>query len=285
MLLVLNSSGLNGNFIIGWFFLVQFIITLALALKCYPLQPGGLLALEAILLGLTSTETVFHEVENNIEVILLLIFLVAGIYFMKNLMLTIFTRLLLSVNSKTLLSLLFCISAAVLSAFLDALTVTAVLIGVSIGFYRIYHTVSSGKSFSDDTHDLHDNTFLDPSLRSDLKQFRGFLRDLVMHGAVGTALGGVCTIVGEPQNLLIATVAGWEFIEFFTKMAPITMPVFIAGILTCLLVEKFSIAGFGSQLPSQIKLIFNDYAEYRNENITDKDRAELLIESLVAVFW
>ena len=284
LLLVLNSSGLNGNFIIGWFFLVQFIITLALALKCYPLQPGGLLALEAILLGLTSTETVFHEVEINIEVILLLIFLVAGIYFMKNLMLTIFTRLLLSVNSKTLLSLLFCISAAVLSAFLDALTVTAVLIGVSIGFYRIYHTVSSGKSFSDDTHDFHDNTLLDPSLRSDLKQFRGFLRDLVMHGAVGTALGGVCTIVGEPQNLLIATVAGWEFIEFFTKMAPITMPVFIAGILTCLLVEKFSIAGFGSQLPSQIKLIFNDYAEYRNENITDKDRAELLIESLVAVF-
>ena len=29
-----------------------------------------------------------------------------------------------------------------------------------------------------------------------------------MHGAVGTALGGVCTIVGEPQNLLIATKAG-----------------------------------------------------------------------------
>ena len=284
LLLVLNSSGLNGNFIIGWFFLVQFIITLALALKCYPLQPGGLLALEAILLGLTSTETVFHEVENNIEVILLLIFLVAGIYFMKNLMLTIFTRLLLSVNSKTLLSLLFCISAAVLSAFLDALTVTAVLIGVSIGFYRIYHTVSSGKPFSDDTHDFHDNTLLDPSIRSDLKQFRGFLRDLVMHGAVGTALGGVCTIVGEPQNLLIATVAGWEFIEFFIKMAPITMPVFIAGILTCVIVEKFSIAGFGSQLPTQIKLIFNDYAEYRNENITDKDRAELLIESFVAVF-
>tara|TARA_Y100000768_G_C23973565_1_gene681827 strand:+ start:309 stop:1820 length:1512 start_codon:yes stop_codon:yes gene_type:complete len=284
LLLVFNSSGLNGNFIIGWFFLVQFIITLALALKCYPLQPGGLLALEAILLGLTSTETVFHEVENNIEVILLLIFLVAGIYFMKNLMLTIFTRLLLSVKSKTLLSLLFCISAAVLSAFLDALTVTAVLIGVSIGFYRIYHTVASGGSFSDDTHDYHDNTLLDPSNRSDLKQFRGFLRDLVMHGAVGTALGGVCTIVGEPQNLLIATVAGWEFIEFFIRMAPITMPVFIAGILTCLIVEKFSIAGFGNQLPAQIKLIFNDYAEYRNENITEKDKAELLIESLVAVF-
>jgi NhaB family Na+:H+ antiporter len=50
-----------------------------------------------------------------------------------------------------------------------------------------------------------------------------------MHGVVGTALGGVCTIVGEPQNLLIANVAGWEFIEFMIKMAPITAPVFIAG--------------------------------------------------------
>jgi NhaB family Na+:H+ antiporter len=84
--------------------------------------------------------------------------MVAGIYFMKNLMLTIFTKLLLNIRSKTLLSLLFCISAAVLSAFLDALTVTAVLIGVTIGFYRIYHAVASGSSFSDESHDYHANS-------------------------------------------------------------------------------------------------------------------------------
>ena len=83
---------------------------------------------------------------------------------MKNLMLTIFTRLLLNVKSKTLLSLLFCISAAVLSAFLDALTVTAVLIGVTIGFYRIYHAVASGKSFSDNTHDFHNNNSINSLL-------------------------------------------------------------------------------------------------------------------------
>ena len=46
-----------------------------------------------------------------------------------------------------------------------------------------------------------------------------------MHAAVGTALGGVTTLVGEPQNLLIATVAGWEFVEFFLRMAPVSMPV------------------------------------------------------------
>ena len=284
LLLILNSMGLDGNFIIGWVFLLQFIFTLALALKCYPLQPGGLLALEAIVMGLTSTKSVFHEIENNLEVILLLVFMVAGIYFMKNLMLTIFTKLLLSIRSKTLLSLLFCISAAVLSAFLDALTVTAVLIGVTIGFYRIYHAVASGSSFSDESHDYHSNSSINTLKLEELEDFKAFLRDLVMHGAVGTALGGVCTLVGEPQNLLIATIAGWEFVEFFLRMAPITMPVFVAGIFTCFIIEKFSIAGFGNQLPSNIREIFNDYSVYREENITAKDRAELLVESLVAVF-
>ena len=284
LLMILNSMGLNGNFIIGWVFLLQFIFTLALALKCYPLQPGGLLALEAIIMGLTSTKSVFHEIENNIEVILLLVFMVAGIYFMKNLMLTIFTKLLLNIRSKTLLSLLFCISAAVLSAFLDALTVTAVLIGVTIGFYRIYHVVASGGSFADDSHDYYNNSSINTLKLEELDDFKAFLRDLVMHGAIGTALGGVCTIVGEPQNLLIATIAGWEFVEFFLRMAPITMPVFVAGIFTCFMVEKFSIAGFGNQLPPNIREIFNDYSFYREENITAKDRAELVIESLVAIF-
>ena len=31
----------------GWLLLAEFIFTLAMALKCYPLQPGGLLAIEA----------------------------------------------------------------------------------------------------------------------------------------------------------------------------------------------------------------------------------------------
>ena len=283
-LVFLNSLNLNGEFIVGWMFLLEFIFTLALALKCYPLQPGGLLAIQAIALGLTSTESILHEIENNLEVILLLVFMVAGIFFMKNLMLTIFTKLLLKVESKTYLSLLFCISAAVLSAFLDALTVTAVLIGVTIGFYRVFHTVSSGKAFSDSDHNYLNNSLLSEAGSEDLEKFKGFLRDLVMHGAIGTALGGVCTIVGEPQNLLIAKIAGWEFIEFFMRMAPITMPVFIAGLITCVFVEKFSIAGFGNQLPDSVRTIFNDFDEYEKQNTTTKHQAELLVEGLVAIF-
>ncbi|MCV5889295.1 sodium/proton antiporter, partial [Escherichia coli] len=72
------------------------------------------------------------------------VFMVAGIYFMKQLLLFIFTKILLGIRSKTLLSLAFCFAAAFLSAFLDALTVIAVVISVAVGFYSIYHKVASG---------------------------------------------------------------------------------------------------------------------------------------------
>ena len=285
LLVILNiTSPEQAGFILGWILLLQFIFTLAMALKCYPLQPGGLLAIEALILGLTSTDTVYYEIQQNLKVILLLVFMVAGIYFMKNLMLTIFTKLLLGIRSKTLLSFLFCISAAVLSAFLDALTVTAVLIGVMVGFYRIYHAVISGNNFADENHNYKDNSNINSLNANELEEFKGFLRDLVMHGAVGTALGGVCTTVGEPQNLLIAGKAGWDFMEFFIQMAPITMPILFTGLLTCIIVEKFSIAGFGNQLPSNVREIFNDYSKYRKENITLRDKTELLIESVVLIF-
>ena len=285
LLMVLNSLGLNGGFILGWVILLQFIFTLALALKCYPLQPGGLLAIEALVMDLSNPYSMMHEIEANIEVILLLVFMVAGIFFMKNLMLTIFTKLLLNVKSKVWLSLLYCFTAAFLSAFLDALTVTAVLIGVTVGFYRIYHLIISDKYFGDTNHDIYNNTSIDSLKVEELDDFKGFLRQLIMHGAVGTALGGVCTIVGEPQNLLIAKIAGWDFIEFFLYMAPVTMPVFIVGLLTCFCLERFKLAGFGSELPGNIRTIFAEYALYENETSKndDKKKAELAVEFFVLV--
>ena len=196
-----------GPFMTGWILLAEFIFCLAMALKCYPLQPCGLLALEAVLLGLTTPASVYHEAQNNFAVILLLIFMVAGIFFLKDLLLFIFTRIFVRIRSKILLSLMFCLAAAILSAFLDALTVTAVIIAVATGFYGVYHKISSGKGFDDDCDDA-DDSGIGAESRANLEGFRAFLRNLVMHGAVGTALGGVTTLVGEPQNLLIGNVAG-----------------------------------------------------------------------------
>jgi NhaB family Na+:H+ antiporter len=90
--------------------------------------------------------------------------------------------------------------------------------------------------------------------------------------------------VGEPQNLVIAGKAGWDFMEFFLQMAPITMPILFTGLITCILLERFSIAGFGNQLPSNVIKIFNDYSTYRKENITPNDKAVLMIESIVLIF-
>lgn len=272
-----------GTYITGWLLIVEFIFTLAMALKCYPLQPGGLLAIESILLGMVSPEVVYEETLHNFPVILLLMFMVAGIYFMKDLLLFTFTKILLGVRSKTTLSLLFSIVAAILSAFLDALTVTAVLISVSVGFFSVYHRVASGKNFNVD-HNHGNDEELKESHRQDLEDFRAFLRSLMMHGAVGTALGGVCTLVGEPQNLLIAKVAGWEFIEFFTRMAPITMPVLVAGLLTCFLLEKTGKFGYGAKLPDEVRGILEDYDRRQNSQLPPKVKLQLMVQAAVAVF-
>src|SRR5210317_848641 len=269
-------------FLAGWVLVLQFIFTLAMALKCYPLQPGGLLAIEAIILGMATPEMVFVEAEHNFPVIMLLMFMVAGIYFLREMLLFTFTKILLGVRSKILLSLMFSFAAAFLSAFLDALTVTAVIITVAVGFYSVYHKVASGKKFDHD----HDPTTDDEVVelhREDLENFRSFLRSLMMHGAVGTALGGVTTLVGEPQNLLIAEKMEWEFVEFFMRMAHISMPVLVVGLITCALLEKFKLFGYGTTLGPKVREVLEQYDEEMSEKRTHAESMAIVVQALVAL--
>ena len=267
-------------FVAGWLLVIEFIFTLAMALKCYPLQPGGLLAAEAIVLGLATPEMVFHETEVNFPVIMLLMFMVAGIYFLREMLLFTFTKILLGLRSKIVLSFMFSLTAAFLSAFLDALTVTAVIITVAAGFYGVYHKVASDNPASldhvsdDGVIELH---------REDLVQFRAFLRSLMMHGAVGTALGGVTTLVGEPQNLLIAEVMEWDFVEFFMRMAHISMPVLATGLITCVLLEKFAIFGYGAKLSPKVREVLEEYDQRMARNRTKADSTAIAVQGVVAV--
>ncbi|MBU1247103.1 MAG: sodium/proton antiporter NhaB [Proteobacteria bacterium] len=268
-----------GPFITGWVLIAEFIFTLAMALKCYPLPAGGLLAIEAVFIGLTHSETVYHEALNNFEVILLLIFMVAGIYFMQDLLRFAFTKILTKIQSKIYISLLFSFTGAFLSAFLDALTVTAVIIAVAYGFYSVYHKYASGGGGN-----LSNDDTVKDMVRDDLKQFRGYLRNLMMHGAVGTALGGVCTLVGEPQNLLIGAKMGWHFPEFFIKVAPISMPVLITGLLTCIIVERFHLFGYGYQIPGNVKSVLIEEAAKSDAAMGATGKAKLLIQACAAVW-
>jgi NhaB family Na+:H+ antiporter len=172
----------------------------------------------------------------------------------------------------------------VLSAFLDALTVTAVVITVAAGFYGVYHKVASGKHFHHSEHDSSQDSEVQELHREDLDRFRAFLRSLVMHAAVGTALGGVMTLVGEPQNLLIANVAGWEFIEFFTRMAPVTVPVFFVGLGTLIVVESAGWFGYGAKLPQNVRDVLVDYDKAETESMTGREKAIIITQAIVALF-
>ncbi len=272
----------SGPFVTGWVLVAEFIFALAMSLKCYPLLPGGLLALEAVLLGMTTPASVYFETTANFSVILLLIFMVAGIYFLRDLLLLVFTKLLVRVRSKALLALTFTATAALLSAFLDALTVAAVVIAVATGFYAVYHRFASGRGIADE-HDHDHDELVGDAHREDLRQFRAFLRNLVMHAAVGTAIGGVSTLVGEPQNLLIGKLAGWDFIEFFVHVAPVSLPVLVVGLLTCLAVERFGWFGYGVALPESVREIMVQWETRRSRDRDARTRARLIIQALTAI--
>lgn len=285
MFLLLNPLLLAATnpFIAGWCLVAEFIFCLAMALKCHPLLPGGLLTFEAVAIGLASPDTVYAETLNNFPVILLLMFMVAGIHFMKDLLLFVFTRGLLRVRSKQGIAFAFCSLGALLSAFLDALTVVAVVIAVGQGFYLVYHRAASGLLAQNDPHDASSDDGVETTHREHLEQFRAFLRDLMMHAAVGTALGGVCTLVGEPQNLLIGKVMNWNFGEFFRQMAPVSLPVLGAGLLTCLVVERFRLFGFGANLPGTVREILEAYEADRDSSRTSREWARIFVQACAAI--
>ena len=269
-----------GPMVLGWLFLGMFILTLAMALVCYPLQSGGLLALAILALGLTTPETVWHEIESNLGVLALLIFMVSFIYFMKPLLSFVFTKLIVGVKSKWMLSLMFSVMAAFLSAFLDALTVTAVLITVFVALYGVYQRILSAIDTDYDKDGVPDQDDLGGET---LEEFRAFIRSLVMHGAIGTALGGVTTMVGEPQNLLIADKMDWEFLQFAIEMSHVTIPAVIAGFITCIVLELTGVMGYGAKLDPQVRAILQGYVEEEDQKRKPREVYALWVQGISGV--
>jgi len=254
-------------FVAGWMVLIEFIFTLALALKAYPVPAGGLLALEATVLGLAKPETIFAEVAVNLSTLLLLIFMVASIYYLKDVLSLVFTKLFLTFRKKWQVSLAYCVVTAAMSTFLDALTVLAVLIAVTFNLYAIYHRAAE--------------VYNDPE---EFEAFRAFLRNLIMHAAVGTAMGGTLTLVGEPQNLMIGSKMGWSFSVFFQHCGIIAVPVALSGFILCPLLEIFRVPGFGHQLSDKIRqLIVDDYEKKAREMFAPENKYKYILQSIVAV--
>jgi len=270
-----------GSLITSWIILAEFIGTLAMALKCFPLQPGGLLALQALALQLTDTHVVYEEVVHGLPVILLIIFMVAGVHFLREMLFRVINKVLLGIRSRVVMNVVTIVVVAILSAFLDALTILAVLIAIATSFYDVYEKVVSRVGYHDDPDP--DDGHIDELHREDLDKFRAFLRGLLMHGAVGTAIGGVCTLVGEPENIVIGNAAGWDFMTFFTMVAPATIPTLIAGVITCFVLEKMGWFNYGAELPAPVRQILADEDQRMRESETAGDRMVMKFQAVVAV--
>lgn len=270
-----------GSLITSWIILFEFIFTLAMALKCFPLQPGGLLALQVLIMQLTDSHHVYEEVEQGLPVILLVIFMVAGVHFLREMLFKFINKVLLGIKSRVLMNVATITVVAILSAFLDALTILAVLIAIATTFYDVYEKVVSKVGYHDDPDP--DDGHIDELHREDLDNFRAFLRGLLMHGAIGTAIGGVCTLVGEPENIIIGGAAGWDFVTFAQMVGPATIPTLFAGIFTCFVLEKLGWFGYGTELPDAVRQILADEDEKLRKNATRGDGMVIVFQAMVAV--
>lgn len=260
---------LVSKFISGWLILIEFIFILIFSLQCYPFLPGGLILIQSIFMQIVQIKNIQEEINHNQEVIFLLIFMISSIKFLKKILLFIFTRILLSIKSKIFLSLFYFIISALFSAFLDAITVMFVIITVTKEIYNNYCDSIKNK--------------LDFTIKKEIKIFRFFLRSLVMHAAVGSTLGGSITMIGEPQNIMIAKIMKWNFNDFFYKLSPITIPTFIFGIITTILLEKFKIFGYGYKIPKKINNFFINYKKnYLKQNYEIK--VNLFIQSIILIW-
>jgi NhaB family Na+:H+ antiporter len=67
-------------------------------------------------------------------------------------------------------------------------------------------------------------------------------------------------------------------------MAPVTMPVLVAGLITCFLLETTRTFGYGAQLPSAVREVLEEFSGEEDRKRTLRDKASLVVQALVAVF-
>lgn len=237
-----------------------------MSLYCNPLLSGGLLCLESILIGMTNLENIHQQLINNQDVLLFLIFMITGINLIKKSLLQVFCFIFIKIKSKKVISVMFCILSAFFSAFFDALIVIVVIITAIHQFYNSFIDIYQNKE------------------KNFVKQLRSYLRNLIMQSAVGTTLGGIITMLGEPQNLLIAKTMHWSFIDFFKIMFPISIPILISGILTSIIITNSKIFYYQTDL---IELNFETFFKknfYQKNILLKKRKVENIIQIIIIFF-
>lgn len=269
----LDKTYLKSGFaVIGWIIVIESIIILMMTTQCFPFPPLTLLICEAVAIKLIDPHNVYHEIMNNLSVIMLVMFSTAAIYFHKDFLSYIFSKILMRIKSRTILSVSILTLSALLSAFLDALTVVVIMVSVANGLFSTY------MKYIKNNEKNKDNS-------SNLKSLRKFLRDILMTSAIGTAIGGVSTIVGEPQNYIIAKIVEWDFITFAYRMRFVSISCFISSIIICIIVNKLKIFGYGFILNKEVKRVIKKREEEIEKNMKLFEKISFFSQGLSIILF
>ena len=69
------------------------------------------------------------------------------------------------------------------------------------------------------------------------------------------------TLVGEPQNLVIARYLEWDFVQFGAKMLPVSSIVLPLGLITCLILESSATFSYGVEMPPHVRKVLKQFAQ------------------------
>ena len=71
---------------------------------------------------------------------------------------------------------------------------------------------------------------------------------------------------------------------FFLQVAPVSMPVLVVGLLTCVIVERFHLFGYGAHLPGNIRSHLLETAIEMEEKRGVSGKAKLIVQGAIGVW-
>ena len=66
-------------------------------------------------------------------------------------------------------------------------------------------------------------------------------------------------------------------------MAPVTMPVLAVGLLTCVLVEKLALFGYGAKLPDSVRAVLENHSNHEADSRDERGKARIITQAVVGV--
>ncbi|SUX73275.1 sodium/proton antiporter [Citrobacter freundii] len=67
-------------------------------------------------------------------------------------------------------------------------------------------------------------------------------------------------------------------------MSPVTVPVLICGLLTCMLVEKFRWFGYGETLPETVRDVLQQFDDQSRQQRTRQEKIKLIVQAIIGIW-